>query len=357
VHPTSPVLSATLAAAEAMHASGKQLLRAYQVGVEVCCRIFDSTHVNHTLHGCHVTGTCGTMGAAAGMAALGNASVALARTVLGIAGSMASGVQANVGTMVKSFHVGHAAECAIVAHDLAKAGYTASGIVLESPRGFFRALGGGHDESRIRGKLGHPWSFVERGIWLKPFPTGSLGHPGMTKLLELIAQHDIKPDQVRRVRVKTSESNHHTLQHHRPETGLQAKFSFEFFLSAILIDRKCGLTQFTDEYVNRPQVQEMMRRIEFTTYSDEEAKANGYNIVTTFLEIDLGNGRTISARADHGKGNIADPMSEDEVAAKFRDCAEYAGWDKAKTERAIELILRLDTLQDVCELTANMGGS
>lgn len=352
VHPTSPVLAAVLAVAESTQLSGKQLLAAYHVGVEVCCRVFDATHVNHTLNGFHVTGTCGTIGAAAGMANLARVSEKTARTMLGIAGSMSSGLQANVGTMVKSFHAGHAAECAIVTYDLGARGFSASPIVLESPRGFFRAQGGGHEDNRIRGKLGKPWSFVDRGIWLKPFPTGSLGHPGMTKLLELILKHDIKPQQVAKIRVKTSESNYYTLQHHRPQTELEAKFSFEFFVAALLVERKCGLPQFTDEFVNSREVQQMVERVEYTTYSDAEARANGYNIVTTFLEIELKEGKAIAARADHGKGNIANPMSEEEVAAKFRDCAEYARWPKIKTERAIELILRLEALSDVSEVTA-----
>ena len=352
VHPTSPVLAAVLAVAESTQLSGKQLLSAYHVGVEVCCRVFDATHVNHTLNGFHVTGTCGTIGTAAGVANLARVNEQTARTMMGIAGSMSSGLQANVGTMVKSFHAGHAAECGIVAYDLAARGFSASRIVLESPRGFFRAQGGGHEDNRMRGKLGKPWSFVDRGIWLKAFPTGSLGHPAMTKLLELILEHDIKPHQVSRIRVTTSESNHHTLQHHRPRTELEAKFSLEFFLAALLLERRCGLPQFTDEYVNRREVQEMIDRVDYTTYSDAEAKANGYNIVTTFLDIDLKEGRTISARADHGKGHIANPISEDEVAAKFSDCAEYARWPKIKAERAIELILRLEALDDVSELTA-----
>ena len=351
VHPTTPVLAAVLAQADAKHLSGKQLQVAYHVGVEVCCRIFDSTHLNHTLLGCHVTGTCGTMGAAAAMAALSNVDEGMARTIMGIAGSMSGGLQANVGTMVKSFHVGHAAECAIVAHDLAMRGFTASPIVLESPRGFFRALGGGHEDERIRGKLGDPWSFVERGIWLKAFPTGSLGHPAMTKMLQLVQEHDIKPDQIVRIRVRTNQSNYNTLQHHRPKTELEAKFSFEFFLAAIVLERACRLQQFTDEFVNRPETQRLIQHVEFTAYSDAEAKENGYNIVTTFLDIELKGGNTISVRADHGKGNIADPMSEEEVVTKFHDCAGYAGWPESKTKTAIELIMGLDSVSDIRELT------
>ena len=345
------------ALAEAGKRSGRDLLTAYHVGVEVACRVFDATHVNHILHGFHSTATCGMLGAAAGVANLTGADTARARTMLGIAASMSGGLLENLGTCVKPFHAGRSAESAIVAADLAARGFTASPIILEAPRGFYRAQGGGHEDARLRGKLGRPWSFVDRGIWLKPFPTGSLGHPGMTKMLELVTAHDVKPGDIARIRVATSENIHHTLLHHRPRTELQAKFSFEFCLAALAIDRRCGLQQFNDAYVNRPDVQRLMRRVEYTTFPETEARAKGYNIVTTFVAIELRDGRRLEARADHGKGNIADPMSEDEVAEKFRECAAYAGWPKARTERAIETILHLEKVRDVNVLAGCVAGA
>ncbi len=352
IHPTAPVLSATLAAAEQRSMSGRELLTAYQVGVEIACRIFDATHVNHVLHGFHSTGTCGMAGATAAVARLAGFGTERTRVALGLAASMSGGLQQNFGTMTKPFHAGRSAECAIVAADLVDRGFTASNIILEAPRGFYRAQGGGHEEARLRGKLGNPWSFIDRGICLKPFPTGGLSHPAMTKMLELVVKHDIKPQQVARIRVRTSENMHHTLLHHRPRSELEAKFSMEFCLAALLLERRCGLNQFNDTYMNRPEVQRALALVEYTTFDESEARVKGYNIVTSFIEIVLTGGKTIAARADHGKGNIADPMSEAEVAAKFRECAEYAHWPSAKAERAIDMVLHLDGLADVRELTA-----
>lgn len=357
VHPTAPVLSAVLSLAEVGSLSGKQLLVAYHVGIEVAARVFDATHVNHVLHGFHATATCGTIGATAGVARITNSDEMRCRTMLGIAGSMSGGLHENVGTMVKSLHAGRAAESAVVAYDLAARGMNASQTILESPRGFFRAKGGGHDEARLRGKLGHPWSFVDRGIWLKPFPTGSLGHPGMTKMLELVETHDLKPHHVKQIRVKTSENIYNTLRHHRPKTGLQAKFSLEFGLSILLFERKCGLRHFTDQYLHWSELQQMIERVEYTTFSEAEAKANGYNIVTTFLDIVLADGKTIPARINYGKGSLLDPMSMEEIAAKFCDCAEYAGWPYDKAEAVIDRVLHLEALDDVHELTALLSSA
>lgn len=352
VHVTAPVLAAVLAVGEQRDASGRELLAGYHVGVEVACRVFDATHVNHILHGFHGTATCGMLGATAGVSHMMAAGVESARLALGLAASQAGGLQENNGTMTKPFHAGRSAECAIVANDLVARGFTASPTVLESPRGFYMALGGGHDDARLRGRLGNPWSFVERGVWLKPFPSCSLGHPALTRMRELVREHDLKPERIARIRVRTSQNIHDTLRYHAPTNGLSAKFSMEFCLAAILHEARCGLAQFNDALVNHAGIRRIMGLIDYTPFPEQEAEANGYTLVTTLLEIDLKNGRTIAARVDYGKGSKVNPMSMDEVADKFRECAQYASWPEAKAEQAIRLVRRLESVASVRELTA-----
>ena len=351
IHPTSPVLAALLAYSETSKISGEQFLKAFQVGVEVSCRLFDATHLNHILHGFHSTGTCGMLGATVGLANLQNFDAPATATALGIAASQAGGLQENFGTMVKPFHAGRSAESAIVSVDLQKMGFTASPIILEAKRGFFQALGGGYEEGRLLGKLGSPWSFLDRGIWLKPYPTGSLGHPAMTAMHELVLEHNIQLKDVQKVILKTSQNIHHTLLHHQPKTELQAKFSLEFCLAALLVDRECGLNQFHDEYVNRPDIQSAIQLIDYTSFTPEEEKSNQHTIVTSFVSIVLKNGLSYSVRKDFGKGNKANPMSVAEIAEKFRECSEYRKWDSEKTERAIASIQNIEALDDIRQLT------
>jgi hypothetical protein len=83
-----------------------------------------------------------------------------------------------------------------------------------------------------------------------------------------------------------------------------------------------------------------------------EAEAAGYDKMTTIIEIALKDGRTISGRADFGKGSPANPMSYEEVADKFRECATFSRWPGEKAERVIESVRRLEDLPDVRELTA-----
>ena len=255
----------------------------------------------------------------------------------------------NFGTMTKPFHAGRAAESGLVAAEIAALGFTASPIALEADRGFFRAAGGGYSAEAIAGKLGKPWTFASPGVSIKPHPSGSLTHPGMSVMLELIHRHDLRPERVRRVKVGTNHNMPNALIHHRPVNELQAKFSMEFCMAILLLERKAGLQEFTDEVVNRAGVQAMIRRIEFGVHP--EAEAAGFDKMATIIEVELVDGRVLEARADFGKGSPANPMSDAELSDKFRECAAWGGLAPDQAEEALALLWRIDELADVGELT------
>src|ERR1700686_3393099 len=156
VHPTVPVLPAVIALAERGAVSGKELTLAYHLGVEVECKIAEAIAPRHYEDGFHSTGTCGPFAAAAAAMKLYGADAGKCALALSIAASEGGGFRENFGTMTKPFHAGRAAESGIVAADLAALGWTASDEILEAPRGFFHAAGGGYDPNAMRGKLGNP---------------------------------------------------------------------------------------------------------------------------------------------------------------------------------------------------------
>ena len=86
------------------------------------------------------------------------------------------------------------------------------------------------------------------------------------------------------------------------------------------------------------------------------AEAAGYNKMTTILDIRLRDGRTISGRADFAKGSPAIPMTYQEVADKFLDCAAFARWSREKANHVVETVSRLETVSDIRTLTALMAG-
>jgi 2-methylcitrate dehydratase PrpD len=348
-HPTAPALPPALALGELGNRSGRDVLTAYQVAVEVETKIAEAINPRHYDEGFHSTATIGAIGAAAGAAKLLKLDVEQTQRALGIGASQAAGLRESFGTMTKPFHPGRSAESGVVAAEFAKLGWTSTPIVLEAGRGFFQAAGGGYDPAAIEGKLGNPWTFASPGVSIKPHPSGSLTHPGMGLMLELIRKHDIRPQQVVRVKVGTNRHMPNALIHHRPKNELQAKFSMEFCMAILLLERKAGLAEFTDQVVNRRDVQAMIERIEFGVHP--EAEAAGYEKMTTLIEIELTDGRRISGRADFGKGSPANPMSDDELAAKFRECAAWGKLPRASADKVIEMVFGLDELKSIRSLT------
>lgn len=322
-HPTAPVLPAVLAIVERNGGSGTDLLTSYLIGVEVATKAAEAINPRHYDSGFHATGTLGTIGAAAGAARAAGLGHHETRVALGLAATQAAGLRENFGTMTKPFHAGRAAEAGVFAVELAAGQLTAAPNVLEARRGFFNAAGGGYDPTAIHEVLGNPWTFESPGVSIKPHPSGSLTHPGMGAMLDLIRAEDIRPEDVVRVTVGTNRHMPNALIHHRPATELNAKFSMEFCMAILLIERRAGLGEFTDEVVNRADVKAMIEKIDFGVAS--EAEAAGYNNMTTIIDVELSDGRVLRTEAAFGKGSPQNPMSDAELIEKFAACLAWGG--------------------------------
>lgn len=346
-HPGIPVMASVLPLAEARGLSGKDVIRAFAVGNEVECRLADASFPRHYQHGFHASGTFGHFGAATGCASLIGLKGERLAMAIGLAGAQAAGLRENFGTMGKSFHVGKAASNGVLAILFAEQGYTAAPNILEATRGFYNASSGGFYADKVIGQLGNPWFCQEPGVSIKPHPSGSLTHPGMTLMLRLIHEHDIKPEQVGRVNVGTNKYMPNALKHPRPTNELEAKFSMQFCMAILLLDGKGGLTEFTDEAPHRPDVLAMIEKVNF--YVHDELEALGYDQMWTQIDIELKDGRTITGRNRVGKGHPEDPMSDTELANKFRECADSV-ISKDQMERAIDAVFTLESARDLNRL-------
>jgi 2-methylcitrate dehydratase PrpD len=346
VHATVPILPPVFALCESGRRSGKELLLAFHVGVEAGCKIAESISPRHFNDGYHPTGTIGSLGSAAACAKVLGLNVQQTAYALGVAAAEAGGLRDNFGSMTKPFQAGHAAENGTVAAELALIGWTSGEDILEAPRGFFRAEGGGFDPAAIMDRLGKPWIFASPGVLIKQFPCGTIQQPAMDEILRLAKKNNIVAAEVEKVDVGGDRIDVETLFHHRPTTALEGKFSMEFCLSILLLERKATLGQFTDATVQRPDVQEMIRRVNFYVSPVVEDQM-GSNV----LKITMKDGRVFTDHGRLAKGSPENPMSYDEVAEKFRGCAEFAKWPAHKTASVIKLVNSLETLSDVGQLS------
>jgi 2-methylcitrate dehydratase PrpD len=347
-HPTVPALAAALAVAERQHASGAAFLEAFLVGFEVECKIAEAIDPHHYNSGFHSTGTIGTFGAAAAAARLMNMPAPQVRHMLTIASSMSSGIRVNFGSMTKPLHSARAAENGVVAAELASRGFTGGDDGLDGQWGFFQVFGGGVDLDRLIPVLGKPYAIVDPGSSFKPYPCGSLSHPTMDAMLKVVTEHDVKPEQVKAVRVRAGSNVLDPLRYKIATNELEAKFCLPFLMASLILRRRAGVREFTDEFVASAPVQQMMPRV--TNIFDPKIEAQGFDKIRSVVELDLTDGQSFVQAADERyRGGPDKPFTPAELRDKFADCAQLT-FGAARIERALERIEGVDRLKDVGEL-------
>lgn len=145
-------------------------------------------------------------------------------------------------------------------------------------------------------RLGNPWIFASPGVLIKRFPCGTIQQPAMDAMLRLIQANNINPAEVKKIEVGGSRWDVDTLFHHRPMRGLEGKFSMEFCLSILLLERKATLSEFRDEVVQRPDVQAMINRVQFVIDPEFEKTDR------SFLRIQMQDGRVLADRTQTRQG-------------------------------------------------------
>lgn len=356
-HPTLPPLVAALAIGERRRASGTQVLEAFLTGFEVECKIAEAIHPNHYKKGFHSSGTIGAFGAMAAAAKLLGLDARATAHALSITASLSAGIRVNFGTMTKPLHVGRAGENGLTAAELAQKGFTGGDDGLDGPWGFFQvfSFAEGFDAARIVGKLGKPHTIVSPGVSIKPYPCGVLGHPTMDAMRKLVTTHDVKPEQIRAIRLRAGSNILNPLRYPIAHTELEAKFCPAFMLASIALRRKAGLHEFTDEFVRSAPVQQMMGKVE--RILDPDIEARGFDKIRSTVEVDLDDGRHLVEHADEKyRGGPDKPFTREELHEKFTDCASLVLGAPAiaETLRVIESLEQRSDITDLISVAAGM---
>ena len=312
IHPAGPVASALLALAEHTGASGRELIDALVLGIDVSCRVGNAMYPDHYDRGWHITGSTGTLGAAAACARLLKLDVAQTNMALGIAASQPIGMREQFGTMTKPFHPGGAARAGLMAALMAQHGYTASPRALEAPRGMMQTVSTKNDWAEITGELGQRFEISFNTY--KPFACGIVIHPSIDACAQLRAQ-GVTPAQVERIELKVHSLVLELTGKKEPADGLQAKFSVYHGCAAGLSFGQATEDEYADDIVNRADMVALRRKV-VATVDDaiDEASADVTAVLT--------DGRRIHVFVEHAIGSLANPMSDTQLEAKFRGMAD-----------------------------------
>ncbi len=331
LHPSASVVPAALAAAEHVGASGELTSRAIAVGLEVAVRLgmagYDAELGNSVFfeHGQHATSITGAMGSAVAAAMVYGLDEKGIADALGLTASMASGViEANrTGGTVKRLHCGLAAQAGVTAAQLVRRGFTGPPTVLEGRFGFFEAwLHGQFFPESVTEGLGIEWSVP--GIFFKPYPANHFTHTTVDAG-RAFREQGIKPADVAKVVVGVAGATVRTIGEpievkRLPETGYQAQFSGPYAFAAGLFGGGglgTALDDYSDELAQDPARRRLMAKIDVV--SDDRCNKIYPFQFPAVVTLTTTSGEVLVEEVLANRGGPARPLSDSELATKFRD--------------------------------------
>jgi 2-methylcitrate dehydratase PrpD len=363
VHMSSPSVAAALALAETRRVSGRDLILAIAIGNEIACRVGSVAPGSFHRRGFHPTGLFSPFGiayAAGRLLRLDDRALAWAA---GIAGSTAAGLlECWVdGTQSKFLHSGFAAQNGIAAALLAEAGASGPPRVFEGRFGLFAS----HlqdpaltkDFDRIAGDLGTRWD--SRNSSFKPFPAAHVLHPYIDLVLRLRARHGFSPDQVASIECPVAEFNvsivcEPVAEKTAPATEAHCRVCLQYTLAETLVRGELGRTAYADAFRTDPGILALARRVTYRVDPSFPPPGRFKGAVT----ITLTDGRVFSEVEEYNRGSAENPMTMDELRAKFDDnTAGVLG--PAARERVAAAVAAVESLDDagsLVELAVRSGG-
>jgi 2-methylcitrate dehydratase PrpD len=259
---------------------------------------------------------------------------------LGIAGSEASAIKQNFGTMTKPLHVGQAAKNGVLGALLASRGWTADREILEGHFGFCNLFAGRgtYDLKDMTENLGKPFDVQQPGIQLKKYPCCGSTHPSLHNLSQILQEHPFRPEDVEKVEVEVHPDRIHVLVHPNPHNGLEGKFSLEYCLATMILNGRVSIGHFTDERVTDQKAKAFLPRIK----AGQDTNLNPWDV---HLKITLRDGRVLEKSGGRDRG-ITD---WEELVAKYRDCLGEI-LPTVQIEQSLQMIQELEKVKNISEI-------
>ena len=352
------VIPAALAVAERRgKTTGKEVITAVALGIDLMSRLGISVGLKSAAHGWHNTSVWGIFGATAACGKILRLNEEKMINAMGIAYSQASGNAQCMrdGALTKRMQPGFAAKAAVLSSLLAEKGYTGSRDSLEGESGLFKVYHGGkYDRNLLVAELGK--YFEVCNLKFKAYPSCGLTTNAITASLELVNQYPIKPEDVDRITVAVGESIYSMVclpleTKQRPPGIVHAQFSLPYTVARAFVYKKVCLNDFTPDAIKDPAVLRISQKI-VPKLVPELTRQKGFDSV--ILEVETLGGKKYSKRVDVLKGSLDDPMTNEELIEKFKDCASHSvkPIKKQNMDKAAELILNLDTVDDIRDVVS-----
>ncbi len=361
LHAGSATIPAALAAAglrgvRCDTVSGSELCEAVLLGIELTCRMGVATRLNLVEGGWIYTALLGHFGATLAATALIDRRRAIIKHAFGIVYCMASGNHQSTRESATTKHVqpGFAASNALLAAQMAAAGLDGVQQPLSGEDGLNRVyLHGAFDSARAMAELGTQFE-IDR-LSFKPYPTCRLTHPAISAALRLRAMLGAAVNQVERLELVIGPQAHDVVARATPArlapaTRVAAQFSVHWAVAVTLVHGELTPRQLLEEIPPSPPVQALIARITCTT--DTAAAQRDIGGCTLRAHGAFG---TREVRETHAKGHPDNPLSADELRAKFDANVRLAGLDATAANKLGNAIMDIDGMPDIAPLLARLA--
>lgn len=340
IHPTAPVAPALLALSQTIPMSGRELLLAFVLGMEIECRLGNAISPGHYQRGWHITSTCGVFGAAAASARALGLDETRATWALGNASAQSSGLVETLGSMAKSIGVGNAASNGLLSALLAAEGFQGPQQPIEGPRGFLRVMGDQPDFESVTQGLGERWEVMNNTY--KPYPCGVVLNPVIEACLALHRDPGLALSAVARI-----ELTGHCLLRERTDrptvrSGREAQVSAQHAAAVSLTLGKAGLDEFSDACAADPRWKELRDKVAFI---DDDS----YGVESATVTLRMREGGTLSRHIDAARGSLAVPLRDSDLEDKLKSLAAWGGSGCAP-QPLIDALWALDRCADAGSL-------
>jgi 2-methylcitrate dehydratase PrpD len=343
IHPAAPVAAPVLALAETRELSGRDVLTAFVLGVDVECRIGNAVSPRHYVRGWHITSTCGIFGAAAASAKLLGLPAEGIANAIGIAASQSAGNVENLPSAAKNVSVGNAARNGLFAALLAQQGYEAAPRAIEGPLGWARTMGDEPDLARLFDGLGKSWEIAKNTY--KPYPAGIVFHAVIDACLLLRERISRRVDGVESVIVQGSALL--LARGDRPVNNERdARVSIHHCVACGLLLGRAGVAEFAPEAVIRPDIAQMRQKVRAEL---DGGMPDGAARVT----LHLSSGEVLTETVISPRGSLAAPLSDRDIEAKLRESVRVGGSDW-NADQVIESVWRLETIENVADVLRSL---
>ncbi len=342
IHPSGPVMGAVLAVAERQSVSGRDLLTAFILGVEVACRLSKAVSVAPAKGkiAWSQTGICCGVGAALAAAKLLGLDARAMRQAVGHAGSQASGLRAAHGTMCTAAMTAVASQTGLRGAHFAAAGVTSTEVVLEHRYGFAECFADEPYMAHLTDGLGSRFEILSNTY--KPFPCGIVINPLIDAALQVRAEHGVAADQVERITMQCSPGALALCDRRHPKDELEGQVSLYHWVAAAMVRGTAGLGDGTDQSIHDPALKAFRERV-FAT-ANPAIPIDGVDMTIT-----LKDGRTLEKKLRDCIGSKGNPMTDAQLTAKFAEGAARS-LPQARIKPLIEAAWGLEALVDASAL-------